>query len=252
MMTSTTRNKWIASISGIISIFVFWIILSEVKQDSFIYPKIDQIFISLGTLITDTEILLSASMSFLRVLLVLLIAFVISLFISFFYILFKDSYSFFQPILILFRATPLAIISVYLWISLGGEKAPYLITLLMVLPIMTEGFITAINEIHQGYINELRLQNVSIFKKFFQVIIPLIFPYIIMTLLQTLGLGIKVMIMGEYLCQTSNSLGQQIYFFKQTLSFDLLIAMLIYIVSIVCVLEFSIKLISKRINKNNK
>lgn len=247
MKNSITLSKTINYFIGVVLIFLFWIILSEIKDNSIVYPKIDEIFVSIFTLITNNDFLFDFLMSILRVILVLIISLIISVIISFLYVLKKDSIFIFKPLLTLLKASPLAIISVYLWISLGSENAPYLITLLMVLPVTIEGFIAAINEIDNIYINQLKTENVSIIKKFLKIYIPLIYPYIIMTLLQTLGMGLKVMIMGEYICQTSNSLGENIYFYKNDFCYDKLIAVLLITVIIVAVLELAIKIISKKL-----
>ena len=147
MKTSTTLSKISFFASGIVLIFVFYLIVSLVKDNQLIYPSWNSIFISLGELLTSKEIYLSLGMTLLRVIIVLGISLAISLLISFIYLLKKDVFLIFKPLLLLLKATPLAIVSVYLWISLGADKAPYLITLLMVLPVMIEGFIAALDEI---------------------------------------------------------------------------------------------------------
>ena len=250
MKTSTTLSKITFYFTGIFSIFLFWIVLSSTKNNNFIYPSLGMIFKSLINLFWDYNIFFATVNSFLKVIIVLLISFFISIIISFIYILKKDTIEFFKPWLALLKATPLAIISVYLWISLGSEKAPYLITLLMTLPICVQGFISSLNQIDIIYINQLKTEDVSIFKKFYKIYLPLILPYIIMTLLQTFGMGIKVVLMAEYICQSKNSLGNYIYLFNQNIEFDKLLALLIFIVFIVLIIELIINKISKKLTKN--
>lgn len=247
MKNSITLHKYIYLIIGIFFIFILWTIISLSQNNEFIFPNIFQIFNAFSKLILEKEILISSLFTLLRVLLVCIISFIISSIIALIYVLNKETIFLFKPMLILLKASPLAIISVYLWIALGAEIAPYLITLLMVLPVMIEGLIASINNIDQIYIDALKLEKVSIFKKFYYVYLPMILPYIIMSFLQTFGLGIKVMIMGEYICQSNNSLGQIIYILKQNLAFDQLLALLILILIIVFLVEFLIKTISKKL-----
>ena len=148
------------------------------------------------------------------------------------------------------KATPLAIISVYLWISLGAEYAPYLITFLMIFPVSIEGFITAIDQMSSKYENMIKLENRSIFTKYFRLYLPMILPFIVMTILQTYGMGLKVMIMGEYICQTPTSLGRIIYDYKSSLSFSSLLGMMIIIILLVSLIELIIKLIANKNEKN--
>ena len=244
MKDSTIQSKVALFSSGILFIFLGWIIFSSI-MDNPIYPDILSIFSKFFTLIIDLNVLAGMGMTLLRVILVILISLILSLGISYLYILFEDSIYFFKPLMTLIRATPLAVISVYLWISLGSDWAPLLITLLMVFPVMSEGFISAIDNIDEAYKLQLKTEDIPLFTKFIKVYLPLISPYIIMTVLQTFGLGIKVMIMGEYICQTSISIGDLIYSYKQSFYFDSLIAIGLYVVIIVCALEFAIKKISK-------
>lgn len=253
MKNSTTLSKYFNYFIGVILLFLFWIILSEIKNNDIIYPKIDKVFLSLFNLIIDKDFIISFFTSLLRVFIVLVISLVISLVITFLYVLKKDIIFIFKPLLVILKAAPLAIISLYLWISLGSEKAPYLITLLMVLPVTIEGFTAAINEIDEKYTNQLKTEDISMFKKYIKIYIPIIMPYIIMTLLQTFGMGFKVMIMGEYICQTKNSLGFIIYNLKFDITYDKLIAILLLTVFIVALIEIAIDIISKKLAyKENK
>ena len=118
----------------------------------------------------------------------------------------------------------------------------------MVLPVMIEGFIAALDEIDTIYLLTLKTENVSFIKKYFIIYLPLIMPYILMTCLQTFGLGIKVMIMGEYICQSNNSLGNIVYLYKQNLDFAHLFALLIEVVILVFIVEIAVKIVKKKLN----
>ena len=238
MKNSTSVSKIINIIIGIGLLILFWVILSY-TNDNFVFPKIEAIFNAFIDIISNKVILLNSLFS-------ILIYLIISFIISFIYMIKKDSIYLFKPLIIILKSSPLAIISVYLWISLGANKAPYIITLLMVLPVIIEGFISSLNNIDLMYINQLKTENVSYIKKFFKIYIPLISPYIFMSILQSFGLGIKVMLMGEYICQSNSSLGEIIYNYKQNLDFTHLLALLLLIVIIVCVIELLINLISKK------
>lgn len=250
MKNSTSVSKIINIIIGIVLLILFWIILSY-TNDNFVFPKIKTILSAFIDIITNQTIIINSLFSLLRVILVILISLIISLIISFIYMIKKDSIYLFKPLIIILKSSPLAIISVYLWISLGANKAPYIITLLMILPVIIEGFISSLNNIDIMYINQLKTEDVSYVKKFFKIYIPLIMPYIFMTVLQSFGLGIKVMLMSEYICQSNSSLGEIIYNYKQNLDFPHLLALLLLIVIIVSLIELMINLISKKLIKNH-
>ena len=244
--TFITQSKILFFSTGILLIFLSWIIFSSIK-DNDVFPKVDKIFNALINLLKDKDLYIALGMSILRVIIVILSSLICSFIISFLYVIKKSSYYLFKPLILLLRATPLAIISVYLWISLSSDIAPYFITFLMVLPISIEGFITAIDQINNDMLDAAKLEQGSTLYKFFTIHIPSIFPYIIMTLLQTFGMGVKVMLMGEYMCQSNDSLGNLIYAYKANIEFDYLLALMIIIVLIVFLIEMLIRKTSKKL-----
>ena len=77
-----------------------------------------------------------------------------------------------------------------------------------------------------------------------------------MSIVQALGMSFKVLIMGEYICQTKNSVGKIISITKSGVGYDdgmsELIAWGILLVIIVVLIENIIKLIVKKINKEKR
>lgn len=248
-MTSIFKNKYLWGLSGILTIILLYFIISTVANNQFIYPSFSKIFSSIGIMIGDKTFISAFFNSILKVIICISLSIFSATIISLLYILYKPTLYFFKPLIVIIKSAPLAILIIYLFISVGDEKAPYIITILMTIPICIEGFISALDNIDEVLLLQLRTENVPMIKKFFQILLPLIFPYIIMTILQTFGLGLKVMIMGEYLCQSNNSLGEIIYNYKTTLSFDNLLGILILIVAFVLIIEIFIKLLSKKIIK---
>lgn len=248
MRISTSLSKSLYYFTGILLIILFWSALSY-TQDSFVFPNFLEIFASLREVILEKDFLFCLGMSLFRVIITIGISLFTAFVLSFIYILNKEVFSLFKPLLVLFKSMPLAIISVYLWISVGADIAPYLITLLMILPVAIEGFIKAIDQIDISLINQLKTENVSFLKKYFKIYIPLIMPYIFMVILQTFGIGLKVMLMGEYICQTNHSLGGIIYLYKQDLDFSSLLALLILIMIIVSLIDLIIHKLFKKLVK---
>ena len=147
------------------------------------------------------------------------------------------------------RAIPLAIISVFLFILLNEKTAPIVITILVVLPLATEGILTSIDGIDQNIIDDLKLINTNVLKSLLYVYIPLIKQYLLMVFIQTFGLGLKVMIMGEFICYTKNSIGKELSILKSAFDLSNLIAWGILIVLIVAFVEVLSKII---INKEHQ
>lgn len=252
MKVSTTKNKIInysLATSSILLIILIWTIISSSYQNEMIFPNINQILKAFVNIFKNTNNINAVLMTLSRVLITVLVCFIISIFIVGLYILIPNSIHFFKPLIQIMRSTPLAVISIFIFILIGDKLGPFVITILMSLPITIEGLITSIDEINKDVVDELKTLKGSTIIKIKDIYIPIILPFIIMTLIQTLGMSFKVMIMGEYICQTDNSIGKILYGIKANLEMDSLIAYGILIVLIVSILELIIKLIKESLDR---
>lgn len=240
--------KYSLSITSILFLIFLWFIISTIYQNDMIFPNIDRIFLAFINIFKSTSNIQAILNTILRVLFTVVICFLISFIIVILYVIFPKSVYFFRPLVQIARSTPLAVISIFIFILIGDKMGPYFITILMSLPVAVEGLLTSIDEIPKDIIEELKMLKGNIFIKIIKVYIPIIFPFIIMTFIQTLGMSFKVMIMGEYLCQTSRSIGKTLYAVKYDLAMDTLIAYGILIVIIVVILELVVKNLRKSIN----
>ena len=145
------------------------------------------------------------------------------------------------------RSMPLAVISIFIFILIGDRIGPYIITILMSLPVVLEGMMTSVDQINSDIIDEVKMLPGRIGQKIKSVYLPIVFPYVMMCLIQTLGMSFKVMIMGEYICQTSTSIGKVLYGVKMNIEMDYLVAYGILIVLIAGLLECVIKYWKKRL-----
>lgn len=124
---------------------------------------------------------------------------------------------------------------------LGANFGPYLINLLIIIPIIVEALITGIDDIDNDVNEYLKLEPRGLFRIIFQVKLPMIKNHFMMALLQTMGLSFKVMIMAEYICQTNDSIGKKLVLIKNNLEMAELLAWALIIVILVSGMEFIIK-----------
>lgn len=188
-------------------------------------------------------------LTILKIVIGVIIASLISVIIFIIYVLKKDLIGFFTPILSFIHVVPTIGISLYLYFFLDKNIIPFILVIMVTVPIMVEGLITAYDNIDKGITDVLKLEQISFFKKLFKIYLPIMTPYILMILLQSFSLGLKAMVMGEYLCMSPKSLGYLIYEAQNALITENMIAILVilFIISIVC--EIIIKILQARINK---
>lgn len=247
MKSSIIKSKYIFSATTIIFIIALWFILSAIVKNTYVFPTFNMLLQAGKTIVIDNfNIIL---LTIVKILLGVVIASFISALIFVIYILKKDFIGFFTPILSFIHVVPTMAISVYLYLFVDISLIPFLLVIMVTVPIMVEGLITAYDNIDKGIMDMLKLEQISFFKKLFKVYIPIMLPYILMIFLQSFSLGLKAMVMGEYLSITPNSLGFLIYNSQTLTSTENIIVILIilFVISIIC--EIVIKLLQSKINK---
>ncbi len=254
-MRISTLKKLLYSFITIILLIIIWELYSTYRNEPSIFPHTTQIIKSFFKLF-NLDNLKTLGITLLRITISVLVAFIVSLIVGLLYIWKKDTIYFFKPIISMMKTIPLAIISIFLWLIFNGNIAPYIITTLIIIPLSIEGVITSIDGIDKVLIEDLKMINTNMFKSLIYVYIPLIKDYLLMVFLQIFGLGLKVMVMGEYICQTKNSVGKILSVVKSGVGYEdamsELVAWGILLVLIVVIIEILIKLIVKKIQNQNK
>lgn len=248
-MSSIFKKDYLYLITGTALIFLIYYIISATANDNFVFPSFSLIFKSFGEMLSTGTLYVNIGYSFLRIVLSLLMSLFLSLIFSFLYIVFRPSYILIKPLIFIMKVSPLAIISLYLWMQAGAIGTTYIVSFMVMFPLMIEANIAAIDNIGKSIIDELRLNSASIFTKFFKVYIPMISPFIIMSILQCFGLGFKVVVMTEYLCLTPNSIGRYLYDLKLAFDNSGMLSLLIIIILIVAIFEVLIHLLKKYMTK---
>ena len=226
-------------------IFIGWIILSDVKNNQLIFPSVKQIFLKFENIFTSTG-LKAFGFSLYRLLISIAFSFLVSFLVMLLYIVKKWTFGFFSPIVKIMRSVPFVSFSIFVLLIFGNKSSPYIIATLVIMPIVIDGLKSGIDSIDKNLTDDLALLDIGIWKKIFQVYLPILLPNIITLVLQTFGLGFKVMVMGEYLSQTPISIGKELYNAKSYLEMDLLIAWTIVIVVITSIVEFFVNLFNNK------
>ena len=80
-----------------------------------------------------------------------------------------------------------------------------------------------------------------------KVHLPITFPSILTALIQSIGLGLKVLVMAEYLSQPKYSIGNEFVYYKDiSLQMEYLYAWSIILIVFVLIMEILISYISKK------
>lgn len=234
------------SVTVIFLIIIIYQIFSLIKQDNIFFPGIGDIFSSLGSIIFSKDVLLILSLLG-KILIVLFISFIVSILINFINYVFKYNIDIVNPIMFIIKACPFAIVSVYLFIILFKTKwiIPYIVCFLVVFPVVYEGVKNALN-IDRDIVAELSLLPGPRYMKYTRIYVPLALSPMLVTLLQGISLGVKVMVMAEYIVSLNGSIGFIINDAKLSLDFSTILAWLIILVVIIIIFDISINLLKKK------
>lgn len=247
----TNKNRFLKtsiSLFTILLLFLTWIIISITKDNDLIYPNIDQIFKRFMELFQKENLsILFASLS--RLVITIGIAFLITFIIISLYVRVPLSYQFFSPLIKIMRSVPFLSVSIFIILVFGSKNSPYIIALLVVLPVLIEGVKSGVDYIDDIIKDDLKLLEIGFIQKLFYVYIPIVLPTIITSLLQVFGLGFKVMIMGEYFSQTNMSIGKELFIAKSFIEMDSVIAWTIIIVLITSIIEILINVAKRKLIK---
>jgi NitT/TauT family transport system permease protein len=204
-------KKWIWMGSSIFVLFLVWTILHIQINHALIMPSFSDVFKILIRLITHIDTLSVIGSTLIRLIVSIFASLVIAVVLGILGGLFESFSLFLKPHVAVLRTVPVISITVILFILLGFEIAPYVITFLMVFPIVYQATEEGIKSIDRELLDVYRLEEHNLFLSIKMMYYPLIKPFVFLSLLQSFGLGIKVLVMAEYLSQTKNSIGNALY-----------------------------------------
>ena len=246
MKNSITKNNKIFYILGIIFIFIFWHILSILSNNDFIVPRISLTFKALGNILIDSSTYLILGSTLLRLILSICVCFFLGVSLAILSYISNKFESFFKPIIVLLKTLPVATVIIMLLVIIGRSYSPYFIISVVVLPIIYEGTLLGFESIDNDIKDEIKILSSNNVNVFFSVYLPLVFPNILTSLIQSFGLGLKVLIMAEFIAETNNSIGEIIRFYKNNAETEYVFAWSIILVLFVLVVDTAINITKKK------
>jgi NitT/TauT family transport system permease protein len=111
----------------------------------------------------------------------------------------------------------------------------------MVFPIIFQSVYEGITHIDRDLIDVYHLEEHHFVLGIKYLYFPMVRNNIVLALLQSFGLGLKVLVMAEFLAQSRDSIGNSIYLAKVTLNYDQVFAWTLILILIATALESAIK-----------
>lgn len=237
---------------GIGLIFLIWYVIAITLNNALI-PTPKEVLGLYFSYYADPILYISIGWTLLRLLFSFLLSFVISFVLGVIASEFYYVKIILKPIVLVLKTIPTAAIILILIVLLKPFMALFIIVFLVMFPILYEAIINGYENIDKNVINSLKVDSSKhSLKAIFKIKVPLIFPYIILGIFQTIGLGMKVSLMAEVLVGNNKVLGLGILI-RQAYNFayvDQILAYSIHAIILIALVDIIIYIIKK--NFKNK
>ena len=236
-------KKSITWLSSIASLLLIWYLIYIIIDEPVLMPSAIDV-LKAAPLIFNKEGIISLLMSSFRLIISFSCAMLFGIIFGFLSAKYETVEQFQKPYISLLRTIPVLSIVVILFIIVGSSLAPYVIVFLMIFPLFYQSTVDIIKRIDPALLDVLKLNEGHIKESIKYIYIPILNDGQHVTLLQGIGLGIKVLVMSEYLMQTRNSIGKSIFQAKVMLNYDqvyLWTLLLILVTMMIELLTYKIK-----------
>lgn len=204
-----TLFKFAIYFISIIAFILIYQLVSLGYNDIFI-PSFPSVFQAFGELFVSGKTWLYLGNTLLNLLTGLAISFGMGLSLGIIAGVFKPAGTFLKPWSAIFKSIPL-VVSIFIIMLLNKRwETPWIVCVIIVTPIIYEGVREGIADIDPMVINAYRLDSNLNFKVIIKIYIPMILSHIKTAFILAVGMGIKAVIMAEYLAGVANTLGYAI------------------------------------------
>lgn len=225
------------SSSYLLVVLIAWYAISALIDRNWVFPDPLAVVSRLGSLLGEASVWNAIGATMLRLLLALGLSFFLGSALGVWAGLNRTVSFLTQPAATVFRTIPVVSIIVLVLLIFGFRAAPYVITFLMLMPISYQAAKEGVASVDSELLDVYRLEDNHPFRMAIHCYLPLMAGYLKTALLQSAGLGIKVLVMAEYLAQTPDSIGEQLYLSRVNIEIDAVFAWTLLLIAIALVFE---------------
>ena len=252
-LTETNKRVLYESL-GVLFIFLIWEIIALCVNSNSLFPDVPTLFLTFGNLLIDGSVWLGFLESFGRTFGALFVSFILALILGLMSGLNNRFRYFLKPLIEVLKLipTPCIVFLIFLYMLKLPNTGSIIITSIIVFPILYESFVTGITNIPESVKMSLRLEGYHKAKSIFRVIIPQAFPYLLLGVLNSFGLGIKVSIVSEILLGTNSiwGIGRLIYSYQVLADYTKMFSIILLVIIIFLVIDVFLKLIKMALKKH--
>lgn len=249
MKNSLHSKRYLKLLSVVASILIIYLIMLTIyktKDNSIIFPSPNLIFKQFVNLLLKFNTYNLILFTILRLLASLIISLFIGVALGILAYIFPLFRVFIKPFITILRCIPVVVLLIFFLMLSSIKLTPMLMVCFVLIPLFYEETLNGALNIGSELLDVWRVECGITFRGIFKILLPLIFNNIYQALIEAIGLGFKVLIMGEYMTSSPNSIGNVIINSAHNLEYDLVYAWCIILVILVLIIELIPKLIKKK------
>ncbi|MEA3317333.1 MAG: ABC transporter permease subunit [Bacteroidota bacterium] len=248
MKISITKNKIYTSVSIALMILI-WKLISIKLGSDFLLPSPEDTVIALIKIVFTKNFLITISSTIVRGLIGFGISIVLGILFGIFSGINTSFYSFFKPLLITIRSTPVISLILLALIWFNVNSVPIFIAFLTMFPFICTNVTDGIRKTDNNLLEMAYVYKIKKHRILKDIYIPTIIPYIFSGASSALGFGWRAVIIGEVLSQPQYGIGTNMQSAQTYLIVKDVIAWTIIAIIISYIFEFGIRYFEKLITK---
>lgn len=199
--------------AALITLFwlTIWQIISIIIDMPLLLPGPIAVLKRLFELIVTKEFILSSLASLFRIFIGIFIALGLGTLLAVLCSVSKVVYSIFYPVLTIIKATPVVSFVLLIWLFIGEQQTPIIITIMMMLPIVWANVYQGIKSVDEQLLEVCNVYKIPFKKRLTSLYVPSVIPYFVSSLLSGIGLSWKAGVAAEVLCSPEWSIGEAIF-----------------------------------------
>lgn len=237
---------------GVILVFLIWWILALIINKT-LFPGPIKTFIVLGELLGKAHTWKAIGGTLYRLIVAFALSFLAALIIGVFGGLSSTFRRILNPLVVVLRTIPTAAVIFVLIILTKPTNGLLIIDFLLMFPILYEAVVSGVKNIDKTLLDALKLDSGErTGNALTKVVIPMAWPYILLGIVQSLGLGMKVSIMSEVLCGDDRipGLGRMINQAYQETNVPVIFAITVISIVLIAILDLLLNFLKKKFKTN--
>lgn len=245
-MEFSWKNKKYEFLALVVFLCIWEIAAIKINNDIYL-PRLEDILRSMGEIIRNEDFVNNVFSSLYRSIISYVTAFLLAMILGVLSVMYPLFRNFLRPLHSITKTIPTMVLVVLALVWFNKDKAPFIVGIFIVFPILYEAVINSIKEVDKNLIEMCSIYNVSMKEKLFKIYLPSIEIYFVGILMSTFSLAFKVVVAGEVHGQPKYGIGSAVQVEKVNFDTTAIFAWILIIAILSVIFEILNIIIKKKV-----